>query len=94
MCGISECLSREQRQPLGCDLDDAAALERADRHMIAGELAVGRVIRAERKKLIIGGIAHVSLRCLIRPHNRRFRAGVKPAPGGRSTDHNKQLHRR
>ena len=46
-------------------------------HVIAGELAVRRVIRAEREELVIGGIAHASLRGAVLPHNRRFRTRVK-----------------
>src|SRR5271157_4895282 len=66
--GIDEGLAGKERQGLASHFDDAPALERAERHVIAGELAVGRIIRAEREELVIGGIAHASLRGAILPH--------------------------
>src|SRR5438105_9791423 len=77
---ISERLRREQCQSLGSDLDDVPTLEGADRHVIAGELAVGRVICSEWEELMVRGVAHCLLRYAILLHKSRLRACVKSAP--------------
>ena len=62
MGAVGEGLRREQGHRLGHYLDDFPPLETADRYKIAGQLAVRRVIGAERKQLVIGRVVHGSLR--------------------------------
>src|SRR5436190_21309621 len=58
---INEGLPRQQRQSLRPDLHDPLALEDALRNMIAGQLAVGRVVLAQRKKFMERGVVHQEL---------------------------------
>src|SRR5229473_3513163 len=84
---INEGLVGEDCQSRRLNLDDTLALESSGRNVIAGELAVRRVIRAKREEFVIGDIAHASLRDTIWRQNRCFRAGVKRAafPGPASS---------
>src|SRR5690349_3623412 len=61
MLAIDESLTRKQGQRIRRDLDDALALEACGRDEIAGQLAVGRIVRAQRKQLVESGITHVLL---------------------------------
>ena len=53
MGGINKGLGGEQGQRLGLDLDDVPAFELALSDKVAGQLAVWRVVYAERKQLVI-----------------------------------------
>ena len=61
MLAIDESLAGEQGQRIRRDLDDALALEAGGRDEIAGQLAVRRIVRAQRKQLVKSGITHVLL---------------------------------
>jgi hypothetical protein len=61
MLAIDESLTREERQRIRRDLDDALALEARGRDEIAGQFAVCRIVRAQRKQLVESGITHVLL---------------------------------
>jgi hypothetical protein len=58
---IDESLAGEERQRLGRDLDDALAVERGKADMVAGELAIGRIVVAQGKQLVERSIAHARL---------------------------------
>ena len=57
---IDEGLRGQQGQRLGLDLDDALAVEIGGGDVIAGQLAVGRGVLAEREQLVEDEVAHVS----------------------------------
>src|SRR3981189_2812416 len=76
---IDESLMGEERQSRRVALDDAPAPESPNGDVVASELAVWRLIRAEGKKFMIGDIAHASLRDTISRQDRRFFARVKRA---------------
>ena len=81
---IDKGLSRKERQGVGPDLDDAPAFEHADRDVVAGEPAIGRIIGAEREELMVDGIAHSSLRYTIPPTIAVCAFASSPLPGTRS----------
>src|ERR1700722_5799206 len=59
MCAVDKGLLRQQGQRLGLDLDDPFAIEGSGRDVIAGQLAVRRlVVVAQRKQLVKPRIAH------------------------------------
>src|SRR5437763_13892169 len=58
---IDEGLACQEGQRLGRDLDDPLPLEAPSRDEVAGQLAVGRIIRAQRKQLVEAGLAHLLL---------------------------------
>ena len=58
MLAIDKRLAGQQRQRLGGDLHHPFAIERGRRHVIAGQLAIRRVVMAQRKKFVEVGIAH------------------------------------
>ena len=62
-CWQSTKASRASRvRAAGSILTMRSALEGPGRDVVAGELAVWRVVRPEREKFVIGGLAHASLR--------------------------------
>src|SRR6267154_2363281 len=61
MLAIDESLAGEQGQRIRRDLDDALALEAGGRDEIARQLAVRRIVCAQRKQLVKRGITHVLL---------------------------------
>jgi hypothetical protein len=62
---IDESVTGEEGQRGRVYLDDALPLEHAGRHVIAGQLAVWRIIGPEWKEFVIGDLAHASLRAAI-----------------------------
>jgi hypothetical protein len=88
---LDKGLSRKERQGVGPDLDDAPAFEHADRDVVAGEPAIGCIIAAEREELMVGSIAHSSLRYAIPSHKRRLRICVKSASRNTLANRKKKL---
>src|SRR5260370_34598993 len=78
---IDKGLARQQRQRLGHDFDDALAVKRGERNVVARQLPVRRIVLAQRKKLMERSLAHAGLPNGSAPQNLPFAAGVKPSAG-------------
>src|SRR5579862_9098526 len=74
MRAIDESLLREERQRRRLDRGDLAAVEARLADMIGGELAIGRLVLAEREQLVEGEIAH-----FLRKESRATTSPVLPA---------------
>src|ERR1041384_8354401 len=58
---IDHRLAGKQGEGLGRHLDDALAFESRGRDVIAGQLAIGRLVLAQREQLVKTGVANVLL---------------------------------
>src|SRR5258708_38424129 len=58
---IDESIAGEEGHRGGMYLDDALPLEHAGRDMIAGQLAVWRIIGPEWEEFVVGDLAHAAL---------------------------------
>jgi hypothetical protein len=62
---IDESVAGEESQRGGVYLDDTLPLEHPGRDVIAGQLAVWRIIGPEWEEFVIGDLAHALLRAAI-----------------------------